>query len=247
MVFGNMEKRRLWQMFRIQMLSFLPGMVSPAKLGEVSKVYMLQADLEVPAPRGLACFAMERVLDLALLTPLAVVGLYVFFRNGLLFDIGPGWKQIAFFLGVGLVGIIVAGVIWARRKELSVRDLWQTAAPKSIITAALLTLLYWGIVLVEVWCFCRASGFMAGVWHMALVVPPALLTSMIPISFSGFGVREAAMVIFFQNPPIGTSYEQALLISLLYDIIGLGVPASMGILFWLRRKGDGAAQTENPS
>jgi uncharacterized membrane protein YbhN (UPF0104 family) len=68
---------------------------------------------------------------------------------------------------------------------------------------------------------------------------------MIPISFSGFGVREAAMVIFFQRPPMGTSYEQALLISLMYDIIGLGVPAVMGVLFWLGRKGNDTARAEN--
>jgi hypothetical protein len=245
MVFGSLGGEKMWRVLRIQMLSFLPGVVSPAKIGEVTKVYLLQTELNVPATRGLLCFAAERVLDLMLLTPLAVGGLYIFFRGGLFFEVSPGWRHMFMLLSLALAGIAVIGLLWMRSRKISLRDIWQTAAPHSIVTASVLTLLYWGIVLAEVWCFCRVAGFSAEIWHMALVVPPALLSSMIPISFSGFGVREAAMVIFFQRPPIGTSYEQALLISLMYDIIGLGVPAVMGVLFWLGRKGNDTARAEN--
>jgi uncharacterized membrane protein YbhN (UPF0104 family) len=246
LVFGGLEKNRVLRILRIQMVSFLPGLISPAKLGEISKVYMLRSEFEVPTARGLMCFAVERLLDLFLLGPLAAIGLYVFFQNGLLFNISEAWMQFLFLAIIALLGVIALGIILMRvGGERSFRDMWQTTAPDSVIKASVLTLLYWGVVLMEVWCFCKASGFEAEIWHTAMVVPTALLSSMIPISFSGFGLREAAMVILFQRPPIGTSYEQALLIGLMYDIIGLGVPAIMGVLFWLKRKGYDAAQTEN--
>jgi hypothetical protein len=105
-----------------------------------------------------------------------------------------------------------------------------------------MTMVYWGVVFLEVWCFCKAALFDARIWHPAIVVPPALLTSIIPITFSGFGLREAALILLFQRPPIGTNYEQALLISVMYDIVGLGIPALMGVLFWLSGKRDGAPQ-----
>ncbi len=241
MLFGGKGANRFWQVLRIQMVSFLPGVVSPAKVGEVSKVYMLQSELDVPATRGLICFIAERLFDLLLLTPLAAVGFYVFSRNGLLLNLRPGWVHL---LGLGVVataGALVMGVVWMRKKGVSFKEFWQTAGPEGLIGAAVLTLVYWGVVFLEVWCFCKAGGFDARVWHMALVVPPALLSSMIPISFSGFGVREAAMVILFQRSPIGTSYEQAFLVSLMYDVIGLGVPAMMGILFWHKGKNRGPA------
>ena len=111
-----------------------------------------------------------------------------------------------------------------------------------MIAAGGLTLLYWGIVFLEVWCFCKAAGFDARVSHMALVVPPALLSSMIPISFSGFGLRELAMTILLQRPPVGMDFEMGLMVSLMYDIIGLGVPVLMGTLFWMRKRKDGASQ-----
>ena len=243
MVAGNPKEEMVWRVLRIQMVSFLPGLISPAKLGEVSKVYMLKSELDVPATRGLVCFIMERILDLSLLTPLAVIALYIFFRNGLLFNLKPGWEYSLIAASILFVGAFAAGIMWVRKKELSLKDLWNSVGPDEFIRASVLTIFYWGVVFLEVWCFCRASGFDANAWHMGLVVPPALLSSMIPISFSGFGVREAAMVIFLQRPTIGATYEQALLISLMYDIIGLGVPALMGAFFWLRRKDNHAAKT----
>jgi uncharacterized membrane protein YbhN (UPF0104 family) len=243
MVAGNLKSETIWKILRIQMVSFLPGLVSPAKVGEVTKIYMLRSEMDVPATRGLVCFVMERVLDLALLTPLAMIALYFFFRNGLLFNLKPGWEYSLVAALILLLAAFAGGVIWMRKKELSLNDLWDNVGPDGIIKAGILTILYWNVVFIEVWCFCRASGFSANIGQMGLVVPPALLSSMIPISFSGFGLREAAMVIFLQRPTIGASYEQALLISLMYDIVGLGVPALMGAIFWLRRKDDHAAKT----
>lgn len=242
MVFGGLGRQKLLQILRIQMVSFLPGMVSPAKVGEVAKVFMLQSELDVPTERGLVCFVAERVLDLLLLGPLAAIGLYIFYRAGLDVRLNPGWVRLAFVALVVFAAALGLGFLWARRRGISFGDLWRAASPKGMIEAGALTLVYWGVVFLEVWCFCKAAGFDARVIHMALVVPPALLSSMIPISFSGFGVREFAMTMLLQQPPVGTGYEQALLVSLMYDIIGLGIPALMGTIFWLARKEDGASQ-----
>ena len=242
MVFGASAGQRLLSVLRIQMVSFLPGIVSPAKVGEVAKIFMLKSELDVSTERGLACFVAERVLDLMLLGPLAAFGLYVFYRAGLDVSLKPGWVRAAgLALGV-FITALVAGVFWARGRGISFGDLVRSVSPKSMIAAGGLTLLYWGIVFLEVWCFCKAAGFDARVSHMALVVPPALLSSMIPISFSGFGLRELAMTILLQRPPVGMDFEMGLMVSLMYDIIGLGVPVLMGALFWMRKRKDGASQ-----
>lgn len=240
MLFGKLGSHELWRTLRIQMVSFLPGVVSPAKVGEVAKVYMLQEEMDVPAERGLVCFMMERALDLALLGPLAAASLYIFIRAGLQIEIASNWKLLLLLGIAAIAGVLVIGVLWIRRRGISTGDLWRTASPKSIIKAAVLTLFYWTVVFLEVWCFCKAATFDAQLWHMALVIPPALISSMIPISFAGFGLREAAMVILLQRPLIGSNYEQALLVSIMYDIIGLGVPAIMGVLYWMlgKRNGD---------
>jgi uncharacterized membrane protein YbhN (UPF0104 family) len=242
MVFGESARRKIWLAMRVQMVSFLPGMVSPAKIGEVAKVYMLQSEADVPMSRGLACFVAERVLDVLLLGPLALVGLFVFFRSGLRVHLRPGGAHVVILVALALAVGLVTGYLWARRRGTSLADLWRTVSPGRLIEAGAMTALYWGVVFLEVWCFCKAALFDARVWHTALVVPPALLSSMVPITFSGFGLREAAMIILLQRPPVGTNYEQAFLVSLMYAVIGLGVPALMGVFFWMMGKRDVAQQ-----
>lgn len=243
MLFGNEGREKLWPVLRAQMVSFLPGMISPAKLGEVTKIFMLQSDLDVPTERGLVCFVAERVFDLLVLSPLAALGLYVFYRAGLAVHFEVGWKGLTASAVVVFAVALLLGALFARSRGVSLGTFWRTASPKGLIKAGVLSLLYWIIVFLEVWCFCRASAFDARLLHMPLVVPPALLSSMLPITFSGFGIRELALTILLQSPPVSSSYEQGVLVSLMYDIIGLGVPALMGALFWVTRKKDGASKT----
>ncbi len=242
MVFGESARHELWQMMRVQMVSFLPGVVSPAKIGELTKVYMLQSESDVPIARGLACFVAERVLDVLLLGPVGLVGLYVFFKAGLRIRLQPRAEHLIILVALAIALGLVAGLLWARRRGISPVDLWRTVSPTRLVEAAALTVIFWSIVCLEVWCFCKAALFNGPAWHVALAVPPALLSAMIPITFSGFGLREAAMIILLQRPPVGTNYEQALLVSLMYDVIGLGVPALMGGFFWLMGKKDGGQQ-----
>ena len=238
MVFGESAKQRLWQSLRVQMVSFLPGIISPAKIGEATKIYMLNSESNVPMGRGLACFVAERVLDLTLLGPLAAFGLYVFFQSGMNISLKSEAALLSIVVLVSGAGALAVGVIWARRRGIELTDLRRTISPERLAEASVMTVVYWGMVFLEVWCFCKASVFDPRVWHMAIVVPLALLTSMIPVSFSGFGFREAAMVILLQRPPIATNYDRALLVSLMYVVLGLGIPAIMGAFFWLMGKKD---------
>ncbi len=238
MVFGESASRKLWQSLRVQMVSFLPGIVSPAKIGEATKIYMLNAEANVPMGRGLACFVAERVLDLTLLGPLAAFGLYVFFRSGLNISLKSDAALLSVLVLVTGSGALAVGVIWARKRGIELADLRRTISPDRLLEASLMTVVYWCMVFLEVWCFCKASVFDPRVWHMAIVVPLALMASMIPVTLSGFGFREATIVILLQRPPIATNYDRALLVSLMYIVLGLGVPAIMGAFFWLVGKKD---------
>lgn len=68
--------------------------------------------------------------------------------------------------------------------------------------------------------------------YLALV-PPAILLTLIPISFAGWGIREGALIAFFLM--IGTDETKVLAMSLLYGII-LIIAALPGLAFFLQSK-----------
>ncbi len=231
MLFGAPSMQEFRQVLRVQMVSFLPGVVSPAKLGEATKIYMLQTEMQTPLSRATSCFIAERVFDMLLLTPLAAIGLYMLLGPAPSISIRSGGLLMLVFVAAGMAVGVPVGLSLARRRGLSPAAIWQAAAPSRLVESGAITVFYWGFVFLEVWCFCRAALFAPSPWRMALVVPPALLSSLLPITFSGFGVREAALVFMLQRPQIQASYSQAILVSLMYIIFGIGVAALMGVFY----------------
>jgi len=61
-------------------------------------------------------------------------------------------------------------------------------------------------------------------------VPAALLMAMLPVSFGGWGVREAALVYFLKT--VGASGEAALTLSIAFGLLRMAVGAAGGIA-WL--------------
>ena len=57
-----------------------------------------------------------------------------------------------------------------------------------------------------------ALGLNVSLWDLTVVVPLSLVIQMLPVSISGFGVREATFSFYFTR--IGQSREAALLVSL---------------------------------
>jgi len=232
MLLGAPSMQQFRRVLRIQMVSFLPGIVSPAKIGEATKIYMFQAEMNASVARATACFIAERAFDMLLLVPLAVAGLYLLLGPAVSVSVRSGGLAVLAIAVVGTAAGIPIGISLARRRGITASELWRTAAPSSLLEAGGVTVLYWGFVFLEVWCFCKAAFFAPSLPRVAMAVPPALLSSLLPISFSGFGVREAALVYLLQRPGLDASYNQAILVSLMYIVFGLGVPALIGICYW---------------
>jgi hypothetical protein len=71
-------------------------------------------------------------------------------------------------------------------------------------------------------------------WLQAfLVVPVVYLTSALPFSFAGWGVREGTMVYMFQT--LGIEATAALALSLTYGLVQLLI-AVVGLILWWQEK-----------
>jgi uncharacterized membrane protein YbhN (UPF0104 family) len=90
----------------------------------------------------------------------------------------------------------------------------------------------------SIWCIAAALAVPLGAMDAFFLVPPIMLITMVPISVSGWGVRESAMVAALSYAGIGSS--QGLLISILFGLASflLGLVGGAVWIAGLRKERD---------
>jgi hypothetical protein len=71
-------------------------------------------------------------------------------------------------------------------------------------------------------------------WQCLLLTPPVLFLSMLPVSVSGWGVREGAMIVALGLVGVSSARSVALSVSFGLSLIAISLP---GALLWLLRRG----------
>lgn len=130
-------------------------------------------------------------------------------------------------------GKIGLGALQSHAKQFQETLLDYRRRPAQLAVAFCVAL---GVQLLAVLCFVsfsRALGIQAPFLFLLLTTPIVFLVSQLPISLSGWGVREGAMILFFER--IGVSATSALSLSLSYAMMPILAGVIGGILFLLRR------------
>ena len=83
---------------------------------------------------------------------------------------------------------------------------------------------------ITVWVIALALGLNVSATDCLVLVPVVLLASTIPISVSGWGIRESAIVVLFGT--VGVSSGHALTLSVLFGITGILISLP-GLALWL--------------
>jgi uncharacterized protein (TIRG00374 family) len=97
--------------------------------------------------------------------------------------------------------------------------------------AVLLTLVFWVGVVLLAFAVTRVLGIEVSLAYIALMMPMVTLVEIIPISVSGIGTREAAVIFFFSA--VGLGNAQAVAFSVTYLIVGTYLTAVVGFVAWL--------------
>jgi uncharacterized membrane protein YbhN (UPF0104 family) len=157
-------------------------------------------------------------------------------------DLLPDWvRSVVLVLAAGLIAAFVAGLNlrhlpWldshprlATLKILSERFHQAFAKNRfALIAASLVTHVF---ATFAVYAIARSLGLTYGVLTYFILVLPALLFTVIPISLAGWGVREGAMVALFSF--IGADKAPILAMSILYGLV-LIVVSLTGFVIFLR-------------
>ncbi len=90
-------------------------------------------------------------------------------------------------------------------------------------------------------------GLNVHVLDCLVLIPPVILLVTMPVSISGWGVREAAMVTAFGF--VGVDREAATVLSILYGLVTMStaLPGGLVFLFSGIRRGDDADQDRDPT
>ena len=218
------------------------GQLTPGQLGEVVRAYFLWRRGH-DALLATSSVVLDRVLDLVVLVVVAVPGL------GLV--LGWGQELALLTVVVGVVGILLLlrpQRLWrvlatrlqrwprlapmvARVDELLTTLVLAMRAPGAAGIIGLTTVLALALNFVRFYLLLLALGLSLPAGRFVFGVALANLAGLLPITVAGVGVRDAVLVLIFQQA--GQPAEGAVAFSLLILLVAYGLNVVWGFPAWL--------------
>jgi uncharacterized membrane protein YbhN (UPF0104 family) len=114
---------------------------------------------------------------------------------------------------------------------LVLRDFRRVASRRASPGLVVSSILFLALSILIYWLGARALGVAAGIVPVFAFVPLIFIVMQIPVSYGGWGPREAATIALFAA--IGVPHEQAFALALLFGLI-LTITAVPGVLLLAR-------------
>jgi uncharacterized protein (TIRG00374 family) len=222
------------------------GSVTPGRVGEMGKALYLKQDQNVPVSEGLANVLMDRLFDLYAILLLGCAGL-VWFR------LLPDWALALAVVGTGLALLMPLALLSERlasfglglirhlpvlkrsagRLESAVQRFQQGLRPlirPGLVRPLILTLVAYAFFFGQAWLLALALDLDVGPAYLAVCLSIAGLITLLPISFSGLGTRDAVLIALFA--PLGLVAEQAVAYSTLFFLTFYVWGGVIGAVAW---------------
>jgi hypothetical protein len=208
--------------------SIFIGLLTPGRLGEFVKALHVNRDCNVSLARAFSSVLVDRLYDLYLLLMVGSAALLTLVYTGtelltLAASIAVLTLPLVLFLNntvfafaqrlgsqLGWVGQrVFAADGWLVEMRAGMRQL----SPLSALLAVGLTILAYGVFFGQCYLLALALDVSLSYIEVSYAVSLGSLVALLPISISGLGTREAAMIAYLGT--VGLSSEQALGFSLL--------------------------------
>lgn len=211
------------------------GIVTPAKIGEIAKIVYLKHE-NISYTKGFVSIVIDRLQDIVFFLIIGFSGIVVFFPHFFSFHQN---KIILFSIGT----CVLAGAALMLRKKITALlffrfpTIQQTFSNiKGYMNYNLFyTLVYTFLAIcfsyMQVWLISLAFGFQLDLPKLIAVVSIAELISLLPISISGIGTRDAVFIFFLQTETVNT--ESIVLFSTAILIIAYIGTAFFGYIAYL--------------
>ncbi|MGD2205744.1 MAG: lysylphosphatidylglycerol synthase transmembrane domain-containing protein [Anaerolineae bacterium] len=223
------------------------GLVTPGRVGEMGKAFYLEQDQGMPLSEGLASVLMDRLFDLYTILVLGAIGL-AWFR------LIPTWAMVLVAIGTGAALLLpfallseqlaAAGLGLVRRLPIVRRyDTRLTEATERfqralqpLLTPGLiaplgLTLAAYALFFGQGQLLTLALALPMDIVYLAVCLSVAGVITVLPISISGLGTRDAILIGLFA--PLGIRAERAVAFSTLFFLTFYIGGGAIGAVAWL--------------
>ena len=228
----------LADVLRYHLLGLFYGVITPGKVGSFVRILLISEVTEAPLADRFLSVVFDRFSDIVAMGLLAAGGCVLLaFRAQ---QAALGWGLLAAtLLGVGaflvlarlranifeLMGRILVPRAVRRRFASGLEEI-ELPHPSQLAWPLVLALASWTITFLQGWMVALAVGFDMTWWEYVLVMPIASIVGLIPITISGFGTRDAAVVSLAAS--FGIAANKAVGLSLLAYLINAVFPSLVG-------------------
>ncbi len=232
--------------FLVFMAGVFLGLVTPGRLGEMSKALYLKQDVDVPLSEGLASVLVDRLFDLYAILMLGAAGL-VWFR------LLPSWALAVILVGtlgvlllpVALLSERLTGSILhlfcalpiVRRCQARLADattrFQQALRPlltPRLVVPLLLTLAAYALYFGQAQLLAVSLDLDIALPYLAVCLSIAGVITLLPISFAGLGTRDAILIALLL--PLGIAPEEAVAFSMLFFVVSYVAGGIFGGIAW---------------
>ncbi len=233
-------RRKSWLAF---LTSAYVAMLTPGRVGDVLRIQYLRHDLDVPYSEGLASIVMDRLCDLYVLV---VFVAFAAVRYSPIIVGGLAWVT-----WVGVAGIVlgpcvffVPGLAEWLMSRLYARlakgddaagfprflEALRANVGRSLLLTVPLTVAGFGVNYVQGWLIARAIGLDLSLVDATCLLAIGSLLGLLPVSFSGVGVREYFFSLAF--PLLGFAPAEGVTFGLLVFFVIYVVIVAIGFISW---------------
>jgi len=212
-------------LYRIYLATLPLAKVTPANSGDFMKAYYMKE--EVPPSLNAGGILMERMLDIMVLSLAALIsGIYVGSAESIAVGIGVFILLALMFLFARYYRTDSENKWLARIKKLFTVFRICTRHPGLFLRTVFYSVLLWASILLLIKLLFLSFGADISYVRVVALQPVSIFIGLLPITLSGIGTREAAMLYLYQgiaaNPIIvATGIYYSFFGSVLFPLIGL--------------------------
>ena len=234
------------------LIGFSFSVLTPAKLGDFVRAFYIR-DEQCTLGKALSSVVTDRLIDIVTLFSIAFIGIFVF---SFVFH-----REILSVSLLVILAVAIASAVYiVTRKDLLtwlLRPFFNIFIPhhhkktvseyyhdffsglsvffqnkKIFFLVIIVGIVSWFPPIVYAWLLALSLGISVELTFFVLVIPIISLLDLLPISISGIGTRDAALIFLFGLQ--GIPPESAVAFSLLYLFMSYWLVALVGALFWIR-------------